>query len=262
MGTGASFAGRVRASLRVQHRTDAVGTPGLDRLELSEQRLEGTLAYAPFDWLMLSATLPVLHRTITHVNLAQDEMLSLGDAELRTRVTFWQDRDFAPLHRLSFHAGVELPTGPVERDAEGRLRDPELQPGSGSFDPLVGLGYTFSNLPWSLYTSHVLYVPTWGSAGFRPGMSLRSTLTGQYQLQSWLGLRLGADTRLEQPTHIEGQGEEPDSGGFIAFLSPAVVLSPLTDLVLQVFVRMPVINALIGQHDEGPVVGGGAAYDF
>ena len=45
------------------------------------------------------------------------------------------------------------------------------------------------------------------------------------------------------------------------FLSPSVVFSPLTDLVLNLDVHVPVINALTGDHDEGVIIALGGAFD-
>jgi hypothetical protein len=45
---------------------------------------------------------------------------------------------------------------------------------------------------------------------------------------------------------------DPDSGGFIAFLSPELVYSPRVDLTFQLVVRLPVLNRLNGFHEEGP----------
>jgi hypothetical protein len=53
--------------------------------------------------------------------------------------------------------GVKTPTGTTdERDNEGELFETEFQPGSGSWDPLIGLAVTRGFGRWSL-DSNVLY---------------------------------------------------------------------------------------------------------
>jgi hypothetical protein len=75
-------------------------------------------------------------------------------------------------------------------------------------------------------------------------------------------VRLGIDSRLEAESIMEDGEHEPDTGGFIAYFSPEVVASPMTDLVVRALVRIPAINALNGRHDEGLIVVLGAMYDF
>jgi hypothetical protein len=264
MGAQQPFAQRLRLSLSVQHRTDALGREGIDRVELQEQQLLASVAYAPAQWLMLSATLPLVRRELTYVNLARDTFVSPGDVELRGRAFIYRDRSFAPRHLLALVGGLRVPTGPLERDSAGDYAEPELQPGTGSFDPLGGVSYAFFADPWSAYASEIVYVPTPSRAGFQVGASWRGSHTVQYQLGTAWAVRLGANFRLEDKTRREVAGQtrdEPDSGGFVLFATPSLVFSPMTDLILNLNVNVPVYNRLLGAHDEGPIVMLGAAYD-
>ena len=235
-------------------------------MELSEQRLAVSLAYAPTRWLMFSASLPALRRELQDVSLHRRTLWDAGDAEIRARVFFYQDQEFAPSHLLAGLGGIKLPTGALQRDDQGVYEEPELQAGSGSFDPLVGLSYAFFGEPWSFYASEVLYVPTQSSADWRMGVTLRGTHTLQYQFSPAFAARLGANIRVEEPTRrTDSDGNrfnEPDSGGFVLFAMPSLLVSPAMDLILSLDVHLPVVNGLLGQHDEGPVFALGAAYDF
>jgi hypothetical protein len=261
MGAQQPFAQRVRLSLEAQYRTDTIGRAGFDRIELNEQRTTLSAAYAPEAWLMVSASMPMIRRELTNANLARDVLVTPGDLELRARAFVLRDRAFAPRHLLALVGGARLPTAPLERDAKGRYRAPELQPGSGSFDPLGGVSYSLFAAPWSAYVSQVAYVPTQGPADFRIGASLRGTHALQYQVGTSIALRFSLEYRLEARARRAG-GVEPDSGGFIAFASPSIVWSPWLDLVLDVDVHVPIWNALYGAHEEGVFAVLGAAYDL
>jgi hypothetical protein len=261
-GTEKPFAGRLRISLELQHRSDRVGIDRVDRVELSEQRLELGLAYAPIESLVLSLRAPLIHRTITEVNLAEDRRTRLGDTEFRAQLHLIPRTGLTQKHVFAIHAGLELPTGSVERDDRGELYRAEIQPGSGSFDPLAGASYALFLRPISLYASSTLFVPTRGHEGLRGGLSLRSSVAGQYDLSDSWALRLSIDTRAEAASTFEDGDVEPDTGGFIAYLSPELVASPVMDLIVRVVVRVPAINALTGDHREGLMAVLGAAYDF
>lgn len=261
MGTEKVFAGRLRLSFEAQHRTDQVGEARVDRIELSEQRFELGAAFAPLDWLMLSARVPLVYREVTEVNLERDRRARLGDSEVRAQAHLIPRTGLSQTHVLAVHAGLELPTGSVERDEDGKLYRPELQPGSGSWDPLFGATYGLFLRPISFYVSSTLYLPTTGHDELRGGLSVRSSLAAQYDLFDELALRLAIDTRAERVSTIAG-ATEPDSGGFIAYVSPEIVYSPVMDLMLRAVVRIPTVDALIGEHDEGPMFVLGAAYDL
>lgn len=261
MGTGKPFAGRLRGALQLSYRTDAIGQGRVNRVELREGRLDASLAYAPVDYWFAVVAVPVVRKQVTFVNLEQHTRLSLGDIELRNKFFVYQDRDFSPRHLVAVEAGLKLPTAPLERDAQGDLLPLEVQTGTGSFDPILGASYALFLSPWSGYLSATGSYPTQGIEGSRASPSLRSTLAAQYQPVNLLALRLAVDTRLDGKAR-QHDAPEPDSGGFVAYLAPAVLLSPLTDLILTASVQVPVLNALHGYHDEGPIYSLSATLDF
>ena len=95
----------------------------------------------------------------------------------------------------------------------------------------------------------------------RGSRSLRSTLAAQSQVTGALALRGGVDTRYDGKSLEDGE-ESPDSGGFIGFALAELLVSPAEDLLLLASARVPVVNALDGEHREGPFWSLGAAYDF
>jgi hypothetical protein len=137
----------------------------------------------------------------------------------------------------------------------------DVQAGTGSIDPLVGVAYGAFFHPWLFYASSTLLVPTTGWEGMRAGRSLRTSASAQLQPWPSVAFQLGIDTRLDEVSHRMG-AVEPDSGGFIAFVTPRVVYSAVTDLLLQASVAVPALNRLDGHHVEGPIFSIGAMYDF
>lgn len=259
MGTEQPFANRLRLSVGARHRTDAVGRVGVNRLTLSEQRLELAVAYAPASWLMLSASVPLLRRQLDFTDLSRDGYVGLGDSEVRARWFVYRDRELAARHLIAITAGIKLPTAPVKTSQSSV--NPELLAGTGSFDPLFGVTYSMFADPWSLYVSEMIFIPTRSSRDLRTGTSWRGTYTGQYQAMDELAVRFAVETRLEGRSSY-GSTNVADTGGFILHLAPGIVLSPIDDLVVIVAAHIPVINALHGIHDEGAVFELGAALDL
>jgi hypothetical protein len=261
LGTEQPFAGRVRGSAELRLRSDDVGQPRVDQIRLREQRLDLALAWAPHDRVFLMLTVPLLHRSVEYVNLARRSTWGLGDVELRAKVFVLRERVERATHLVGAVVGVKTPTAPAQRDPSGALLPVELEPGTGSFDPLAALSYAFFDDPWSAYVSVQGTYPTQGREDFRAAPSLRATALGQYQFMPLLALRGGVDTRLDGKATNSGKPDR-DSGGFIAFAGGDVLVSPLMDLVLSAGLRIPIVNALSGYHHEGPAFLFGAAYDF
>lgn len=261
MGAEQPFRNRVRGAIGVQDRTDAIGQERVDRIKLREQRLDATLSWAPWSWLFLSATMPVLRREVTYVNLAKRVELGPGDLELRARAFVWRDREYGPHHLLALTGGVKLPTAPTAHGTSGERLPQELQPGTGSVDPIAGASYSFFAWPWSFYGSVQLTWPTMTVEGARSSRSVRGSAVGQWQATDWLGLRLGLDGRVDGRALEDGRPDR-DSGGFIGYVSPELVFSPALDLTVAAVVRLPVVQQLEGFHREGRILGLTVARDF
>ena len=83
----------------------------------------------------------------------------------------------------------------------------------------------------------------------------------QRQIGRAFASRIGLDTRLDGSCEAYGK-PDPNSGGFVAYLSPELVVSPVTDLLLVASVRAPVAQAFHGYHHEAAIAGLGVTYDF
>ena len=97
--------------------------------------------------------------------------------------------------------------------------------------------------------------------GFRAGASLRTTLAAQLQPGPRWALRLAVDGRLEGPSDLLGV-PDPVGSGVLAFVSPDVLFSPVTDVVLELGVRVPVLNLLHGHVRQSPILQASVVYDL
>lgn len=261
LGAEKPFRNRLRLSLDGRYRTDKIGQFGVDQIALNEWRLDGQVAWAPHERLFLVGTVPLLARTVSYVNGGEIKTTGIGDIELRAKAFVFQDRVMFPQHLLAVHAGIKIPTAPMQHGPDGSKLPIEVQPGTGSWDPLVGVSYAFFTRPWSFYTSASAAVPLRGTDEFRASRSLRLAASVQRQFIPQLALRLGADVRIDGKSYEDGAPER-DSGGAIAFASPELLISPITDLIFVLSVRVPVVQALNGYHREGPILGFAIAYDL
>jgi hypothetical protein len=261
LGAERPYQNRVRVGLDFRYRTDAIGEAFRNQIRIKEQRLGIFGAWAPSSRLFLQIDMPVLRRTVRYPNLAETTTIALGDFELRAKLFVAQERIFAPRHLFALVFGFKLPTAPRQTTVGGAQVPSEAQPGTGSFDPILGVSYAFVTRPWAFYGSILASAPLRSTAAFRASTSLRGTTAVQYQWTSAIALRLGLDTRIDGKS-FENATPERDSGGFVAFVSPEVLLNPTADLVFFGAIRYPVASSLQGFHDEGPVASLGVGYDL
>jgi hypothetical protein len=261
MGTEQPFAGRLRLATTVRAWGMTTGQDALDAVTLRELRVDVAASYAPLRWLFLSASLPLQARGVRDVSLAKERSWGPGDLEISAKAYVFRDREFSPDHLVSVLVGVELPTSPTVHDEQDRSLSLDAQLATGSWDPFAGLAYTMFRGEWSFIASATGYLSTRGRMGFRAGASLRGTLAAQYQPHPRWALRLAADTRLEGASDTQGV-RDPNGRGFIGFLSPDVLYSPATDVVVQVGVRAPVLNLLSGHVRQTPILQAAVAYDL
>jgi len=261
LGTEKPYRNRFRASLEFRYRTDNIGAPGIDELQLSEERLDVQLAWAPVERIFLLLSVPGLRREVRYVNLERHQTWGLGDIELRAKGFIWQDRAWSPRHLLALVGGIKLPTALVQNGRDGNPLPVELQAGTGSFDPLAGISYAWFAFPAMIYLSLNGTYPTRGRYDFRASPSLRFTASGQYSVLPWFAPRIGFDARLDGKGTEEGRPAR-DSGGFVGLVSVELLFTPVPDILFFVAARIPVIQSLSGFHREGTYLNLGLAYDF
>ena len=252
---------RVRTSGTLRHRNDRIGEPGVDELRLAEQRMELAGAYSPTDRWTLSLMMPLVHRYVTAVNLAETDIWAPGDLEFRTRAVVWRDRTFAPRHLVNLTGGLQLPTGTVARDDQGVPLPLEFQAGTGSWDPITGASYTMFLDPWSVYVSSSVIFPTQGTADMKAGISFRQTVLGQYQPWKFLAFQVGAELRLDQPGYMMGM-RDPDTGGNITYATFGLIGMPHGKVLLHFTAAVPMIQRLDGNHVEGLAITAGLVYEI
>ena len=205
--------------------------------------------------------MPVVHRLITEVNLAEASIWAPGDLDLRVRGVIWRDRKFAPRHLVSLTGGLEFPTSSIEYGEDGRPLPLEFQAGTGSWDPIVGASYGMFMDPWSLFVSSVAIFPTRGIADTKASNSFRQTLLGQYQPWSFLAFQLGAEFRIDGPGYI-GEVRDPNTGGQILYGTLGILGRPHEDVMIHATAALPMLQRLDGTHREGFAFIAGVVYEI
>ena len=230
---------------------------GVSFLQTRTLRSTLGLAWSPTDRLTLNAMLPVISQWVDSAGRPRQQYTGLGDLEVLVRGVVWRDRRFAARHILSLVGGVKTPTGPRLYDRQGYPYAEDEQPGSGSWDPIVGLSYGWYGPPLAVFGSASYRYTTPGRRGYRRGESLGTTVTVQYQPHRRVALSLGAEVSWIAPDQLRAGSttiDRANSGGMAVTLTPALTVSPARRWLIRLAGQLHAFDRWNGVQQEDHTV--------
>lgn len=250
----------------------ATDDPSAQARDLRVLAVPSVLAYGATRDLAFFGVIPYLDKTLdlsTPGGRVRRGDHGLGDVLALGRYTVYRLDMIGETRRIAPFLGLKFPTGEDDAtDRLGRLPQP-LQLGSGSWDPLLGVVFTWQTLPWELDSAFEYAIRT-SANDFEFGDAAELDLSFQYRvwpLELGRGVPAFVYAVLESNLIWEGKNEvagrtDPDSGGVTWFLDPGVQL--VTERwVLEASVQLPVVQDLNGQALGGDyIVRGGFRYNF
>ncbi len=210
--------------------------------------------YGLSDRLALQFELPFVHREHSHIENGVTDNFNfsgLGDVIVGGQYAFLTAYDaFEP--SLSLRFGAKLPTGATDATSTaGEPAEVTIQPGTGSFDAIVGLNYRqdlvsvpmfsgeYATVPFSIGVSYSANGK--GTNGYRVGNTLLVSLGTEYQMLDRLGLLLQVNGMVRDHADVGTTGELPENtGGTWIFASPGLNLRLNDALSLFGYVQLPV----------------------
>lgn len=206
-------------------------------------------------WTLMGA-LPTVDLRLDSA-MGRREVKGIGDLSLFLRHTDLQIDQPGETLRLATLVGLKLPTGARHKgDGSGPL-PPSMQSGTGSWDPMAGLVFTWQTLRWEWDVSGT-YQRRNAAEGFKAGDEGR--LEGSFQKTIWHGhgqdgVPFFFNAVLETNAVWRGANRrngavDPDSGGTSIYLSPGLQwVSRLA--ILETAWQYPVHQQLRGQGLRG-----------
>ena len=233
-------------------------------------------SYGVTDDFTVGARLPFIHRedirspfhshvggVTTNAVTDQGDSNGLGDLTVMGKYRFLKAEQQNIQAALLF--GIKAPTGQTdEKNDQGLKFETEQQPGSGSWDPLLGLATTFGFGPVSVSGSFLYSFAGEGSqdtdlgnrAFYNIGVFYRlPEAAHEHGLESvphghsnWdVGLELNGE--WQQRERIDGV-EQEDSGGNMLYLSPGVRYTAKNNLSFYLSVGIPIDQKIRKSHPD------------
>jgi hypothetical protein len=217
-----------------------------------------SISYGIKDNLTLSLNLPyVLINNIREVHQdAPDEIHHLGDSQGIGDMTILGYYRFVKRTDIHFESslllGMKVPTGNThKKDVHGERFETEHQPGSGSWDPMIGLAATKRLGSLSMDANMLYIVATKGAQDTDLGDSLNYNAAISYRVplrkRIFCDLIIEANGEWKQDQKINGaKDKDKNSGGTTVFLSPGLRVSINDRWTAYLSIGVPVIQDLNG----------------
>lgn len=197
--------------------------------------------------------------------LVDDTAHGPGDAQVTARYELLRSGGFVPRHVVALAVALKVPTGANDRLGGD---DPHLQLGSGSWDPSIGLWYTYGDHPWTWYAGSVVRVNGEGGHGFHYGNAVFGTAGVRrafFDERLLISLEAqaryaGYDTARAPDPAV--RAADPNSGGFLGYATSGAAVTLGTDLLVRVQIQVPVAARLHGVQSEHPAGFAGLSWDF
>jgi hypothetical protein len=203
--------------------------------EMEMQRITLSAGYSPTDRLRLSLTVPwvINDMTMFHAmnmgmgkvmfhKMKMKEVSGLGDVTLTGSYRIWQEGEGpVPKGALSVGAGVKFPTGSDDVTENGKRIHAHMQPGTGSWDPLLSVSY------WHMFFGNTLMaeagaqyrVATRNSLGYCYGDTAQVDAGVNYNALKFLNLSLtGSYFHAEQADDPKNNYNGQDSSRLTDFV--------------------------------------------
>ncbi len=171
----------------------------------------------------------------------------IGDLSIVARYRFIRNSDTG--FESSLIGGIKAPTGKTTvNDSEGERLETEHQPGSGSWDPIIGVAATKKIGAVSLDANVLYVIATKGSQETDLGDTLNVNAAVSWravQKEVYVDLVLEANGEWKQKQKIGGARDE-NSGETVLLLSPGLRLAFKNNMMAYISAGFPVIQNLNG----------------
>jgi hypothetical protein len=231
-----------------------------------ENRILLRAQYAPMHSLVLQAEVPYFtwKRHLNSLGVNDDTAQGFGDATVGARFELFRS-GLEARHVFALLGTLKLPTGANARVVKGEdAPDEHIQLGSGTWDQLIGVSYTYGPRPWTLFANVTGRLNTANSRGFRYGHALFAT-AGARRTFLENGRLIGSLEGQLRTAGFDRLGDgsvDADSGGSVLYGTASVAYALTPDLLMRGILQVPTATWLHGTQSEHAVAYVALSYDF
>lgn len=190
------------------------------------------------------------------MDMTMEPVSKPGDATVMGLYRIYTDQDMQPAAALTLGLGVKTPTGSsTETTASGGYLHAHMQPGTGSWDPLLSLLYTRTLSAVDLQADVTRQFATRNRQGYESGDSTSITVSSKFTAWRVFNPGMGiiylhtgrATDRDGRYSDLTSLMDDPaNTGGDSLWVSPEIQVVPFRRLVVDVKIQVPVWEKVNG----------------
>jgi hypothetical protein len=194
--------------------------------------------------------------TTTWMDMTMEPVKGLGDVTAMALYRLYTNREIRPTDVVTVGFGVKAPTGSfTETNSNGSFIHAHMQPGTGSWDPLLSLIYTKMMDQFLLQADATYQNTTRNREGYEFGDSTALDLAGKYAVIKELNIGAGmtylyvgrASDKEGKYTNLSSLMDDPaNTGGQSIWLSPEVQIFPFRNGAIDVKYQVPIWEKVNG----------------
>ncbi|HEY6010182.1 MAG TPA: transporter [Nitrospirota bacterium] len=183
----------------------------------------------------------------------------LGDITVMGLYRLRSDREIRPTNAVTLGLGVKTASGSsTERSASGKLVHAHMQPGTGSWDPLISVMYTRMANPFLFQADATYQYTTKNRQAYEFGNSMAINVSGKYAVVKEFNITAGLtyldvgrasdpDGRYYNPATNSSLMDDPaNTGGKSLWFSPGIQLFPVKNGMIDLKYQVPVRETVNG----------------
>jgi hypothetical protein len=194
--------------------------------------------------------------TTTWMDMTMEPVKGMGDVTAMALYRLYTNRDIRPTDVVTLGLGVKAPTGSfTETNSNGKFVHAHMQPGTGSWDPLLSLIYTKMIDQFLLQTDATYQYATRNREGYEFGNSAALNLTGKYAVIKEFNVAAGltylyvgrASDKDGNYTNLTSLMDDPaNTGGESLWFSPGVQILPFRNGMIDIKYQVPIWEKVNG----------------
>ena len=244
------------------------GPPEEEAEKLVENRLTALAAYGFSERLVLYARVPLSFRDFSAIEEGSVSdgytTRGLSDPEVYAQWKVWSSGMALTVGRrnsLSLLGGVKTALGNNDYTIDGERTDEHAQPGTGSTDVYGGPALLHLIDARSAFFASAQYRHTGtNSYGYRYGRIWLANVAYERKLGGRLDSVVELNFRQSARDHGADEGDLPNTGGTVLYLTPRLLLDVGRGMVLRAAVQLPVVRDLNGVQEEKAVFNAGLSF--
>ena len=180
----------------------------------------------------------------------------LGDMTAMALYRLYTNREIRPTDAVTLGLGVKAPTGSfTETNSKGKFIHAHMQPGTGSWDPLLSLIYTKMMNQFLIQADATYQYATRNREGYEFGDSTALDLTGKYAVIKEFNVAAGltylfvgrASDKDGNYTNLTSLLDDPaNTGGESLWFSPEVQILPFRNGMIDIKYQVPLWEKVNG----------------